>query len=49
MEAKVVGNKGKLIPVAVKVRRKDDGELIALGKQWMMASTNKGPKLASRL
>ncbi|KAL5860306.1 hypothetical protein ACOSQ3_001612 [Xanthoceras sorbifolium] len=39
IEAKVIGDRGKLTSVQVEVRRKDNGDLIALGKQWM-ASTN---------
>lgn len=35
IEAKVVGEKGRLMSVVVEVRRKDNGELIALAKQWM--------------
>ncbi|XWS16319.1 hypothetical protein CRYUN_Cryun34aG0075000 [Craigia yunnanensis] len=35
IEAKVIGEKGKLSQVVVEVRRKGNGELIALGKQWM--------------
>ncbi|XP_039004465.1 uncharacterized protein LOC120131579 [Hibiscus syriacus] len=34
IDAKVIGNKGKLTSVAVEVRRKYDGELIAAAKQW---------------
>ncbi|KAE8688571.1 Detected protein of unknown function [Hibiscus syriacus] len=33
-DAKIIGNKGKLTSVAVEVRRKYDGELIAVAKQW---------------
>ncbi|XP_044491782.1 uncharacterized protein LOC123215652 isoform X2 [Mangifera indica] len=39
IEAKVVGERGRLASVKVEVRRKDNGEVIALGKQWM-ASNN---------
>ncbi|OMO54052.1 Thioesterase superfamily [Corchorus capsularis] len=35
IEAKVEANKGKLSHVLVEVRRKQNRELIALGKQWM--------------
>ncbi|KAK4267434.1 hypothetical protein QN277_024214 [Acacia crassicarpa] len=38
VEAKVVGNQGKLTCVAVQVRKKDNGELIASSKQWMAAT-----------
>ncbi|XP_043726139.1 uncharacterized protein LOC122672730 [Telopea speciosissima] len=35
IEAKVVANKGKLSLTTVEFRRKKDGVLVALGKQWM--------------
>lgn len=35
IEAKVVGEQAKLIAFMVEVRRKSNGELIAIGKQWM--------------
>ncbi|GMI93790.1 hypothetical protein like AT3G16175 [Hibiscus trionum] len=35
IEAKVVAEKGKLSLVVVEIRRKRNGEVIALGKQWM--------------
>ncbi|KAL9435819.1 hypothetical protein AB3S75_021978 [Citrus x aurantiifolia] len=35
IEAKVVGSRGKLTSVLVEVKRKGNGELIALGKNWM--------------
>eukprot|EP00257_Ricinus_communis_P025175 XP_025012589.1 uncharacterized protein LOC112534353 [Ricinus communis] len=39
IEAKVTGEKGKLMSVVIEVRRKDNEQLIALGRQWM-ASNN---------
>ncbi|XP_019448154.1 PREDICTED: uncharacterized protein LOC109351217 isoform X2 [Lupinus angustifolius] len=39
IEAKVVGKKEKLTSVVVDIRKKNDGEIIAIGKQWM-SSTN---------
>ncbi|XP_028756095.1 uncharacterized protein LOC114715415 isoform X3 [Neltuma alba] len=39
VEAKVVGKKERLTCVAVQIRKKGNGRLIALGKQWM-ATTN---------
>lgn len=39
IEAKVVGKKGRLSSVVVEIRRKSNGELIALGKQWMSPAT----------
>ncbi|KAK9282564.1 hypothetical protein L1049_005485 [Liquidambar formosana] len=38
IEAKVVGQKGKLASVVVEIRRKDNGRIVALGKQWMTSS-----------
>ncbi|KAI9180854.1 hypothetical protein LWI28_008743 [Acer negundo] len=38
IEAKAVGDTGKLTSVQVEVRRKDNGEVIALAKQWMASS-----------
>ncbi|EEF46436.1 acyl-CoA thioesterase, putative [Ricinus communis] len=38
IEAKVVGEKGKLMSVVTEVRKKDNGQLIALGRQWMASS-----------
>ncbi|CAI0429003.1 unnamed protein product [Linum tenue] len=37
LEAKVVGEKERLASVVIEVRRRSNGELIALGKQWMAA------------
>jgi len=47
VEAKVVGDKGRITSVLVEVRRKSNGELIALGKQWMAShnNSNKASKL----
>ncbi|XP_031279899.1 uncharacterized protein LOC116138322 isoform X2 [Pistacia vera] len=39
IEAKVVGERGRLTSVKVEVRRKDNGEVIALGKQWMVSNS----------
>lgn len=39
IEAKVVGKKEKLTSVVVEIRKKINGEIIAMGKQWM-SSTN---------
>ncbi|XP_061359341.1 uncharacterized protein LOC133303448 [Gastrolobium bilobum] len=38
LEAKVVGKKERLTSVVVEVRKKENGEIIALGKQWMSAT-----------
>ncbi|KDP37258.1 hypothetical protein JCGZ_06314 [Jatropha curcas] len=40
IEAKAVGEKGRLMSVLIEVRRKGNGELIALGKQWMASNNN---------
>ncbi|KAJ6415960.1 hypothetical protein OIU84_004702 [Salix udensis] len=40
VEAKVVGDKGRITSVIIEVRRKSNGELIALGKQWMASHNN---------
>ena len=34
IEGKVLGNKGKLTSVVVEIRKKDNGELVAIGEQW---------------
>ncbi|CAN0878136.1 hypothetical protein LINGRAHAP2_LOCUS12316 [Linum grandiflorum] len=40
VEAKVIGEKGRLASVGIEVRRRSNGELIALGKQWMASNNN---------
>ncbi|KAH7547260.1 uncharacterized protein LOC125419032 [Ziziphus jujuba] len=40
IEAKVLGELGKLTSVIIEVRRKSNGELVALGKQWMASPSN---------
>ncbi|XWS20261.1 hypothetical protein CRYUN_Cryun31cG0085500 [Craigia yunnanensis] len=44
IEAKVIGKKGKLTSVVVEVRKKDNGELIAIGKQWTASSDYRSPQ-----
>ena len=39
--ADIVGDMGKLICVVVKVTRKENGEMVALGKQWMASFSPK--------
>ncbi|CAL0332389.1 unnamed protein product [Lupinus luteus] len=39
IKAKVIGKKEKLTSVVVDIRKKNNGEIIATGKQWM-SSTN---------
>ncbi|XVF26781.1 hypothetical protein REPUB_Repub14bG0048100 [Reevesia pubescens] len=48
IDAKVIANKGRLTQVMVELRRKGNGELIALGKQWM-ASNNLTVSQVSKL
>ncbi|RVW25805.1 hypothetical protein CK203_101077 [Vitis vinifera] len=48
IEAKVIGHKGRLSSVVVEIRRKNNGELIALGKQWM-SSINIVPSHLSKI
>ncbi|KAG4183009.1 Acyl-coenzyme A thioesterase 13 [Gossypium arboreum] len=38
IESKVSANKGNLIHVVVEVKRKGNGEVIAVGKQWMASN-----------
>ncbi|KAL5793005.1 hypothetical protein ACOSP7_001599 [Xanthoceras sorbifolium] len=40
IEARFVGNRGKLTSVVVEVRRKENGELVAIGKQWTTSINN---------
>ncbi|KAI3845667.1 hypothetical protein MKX03_006647, partial [Papaver bracteatum] len=46
IEATVLGRKGKLSLNMVVIKNKENGELIAVGKQWMSAFY---PKLKSKL
>ncbi|GFZ04173.1 hypothetical protein Acr_16g0007970 [Actinidia rufa] len=41
IEGKVIGHKDKLSLVEVSVKKKDSGQIIAIGKQWMSAMTSK--------
>lgn len=38
IEAKVVGHQGNVTSVEVGVTRRNDGELIALAREWMVSS-----------
>ncbi|XP_054782916.1 uncharacterized protein LOC129290223 [Prosopis cineraria] len=49
VEAKVVGKKERLTCVAVQIRKKGNGELIALGKQWMAATNTLASHQTSKL
>ncbi|OMO66677.1 Thioesterase superfamily [Corchorus olitorius] len=43
IEGKVIANKGKITSVAVEIKRKDNGELIAIGKSWMASNDYRSP------
>ncbi|KAK4841524.1 hypothetical protein QYF36_005836 [Acer negundo] len=49
IEAKVVGNRGKLTSVQIEVRRRDNGEVIALGKEWMGTTNISASQMMSKL
>ena len=34
VEAKIVGEKGRLISVTVEIKKKDNAELVAVGRVW---------------
>lgn len=42
MDGKVVEQKGRMTAVAVEIRKKESGQLVAIGRQWMTASRPKG-------
>ncbi|OMO54049.1 Thioesterase superfamily [Corchorus capsularis] len=44
IEAKVLANKGKLTSAVVEIRRKDNGELVAIGKQWTASNDYRAPQ-----
>ncbi|KAK4842420.1 hypothetical protein QYF36_021291 [Acer negundo] len=48
IEARFVRSRGKLTSVVVEVRRKENGELIAVGKQWS-TSINKSTQVRERM
>jgi acyl-coenzyme A thioesterase 13 len=41
MDGRVVEQKVRMTAVAVEVRKKESGELVAIGRQWMTASRPK--------
>ncbi|KAJ4958377.1 hypothetical protein NE237_025488 [Protea cynaroides] len=49
IEGKVVANRGKFSSNVVEVRRKEDGMLLALGKQWMAQKNAAGLTVRTRL
>nr|POF17225.1 hypothetical protein CFP56_18341 [Quercus suber] len=48
IEAKVMAEKEILTSVVVEVRQKDNGKLIALGKQWMTTRSTSKIKLSEK-
>ncbi|RZC75636.1 hypothetical protein C5167_051121 [Papaver somniferum] len=40
IEAKVLGHKGNLSSVMVVIKKKENGDLVAIGKEWMSAFSN---------
>lgn len=42
IEAKVVGEKAKLTSVLIEIRKKQNGEVIGLGKQWTASNNYAG-------
>lgn len=42
IEAKVVGEKAKLTSVLIEIRKKENGEVIGLGKQWTASNNYAG-------
>ena len=45
MDGKVVEHKGRMTAVTVEIRKKESGELVAIGRQWMTASMPRGSKI----
>ncbi|KAF8733513.1 hypothetical protein HU200_014813 [Digitaria exilis] len=45
MDGRVVEHKGRMTAVTVEIRKKESGELVAIGRQWMTASRPRGSKL----
>ncbi|OEL31844.1 hypothetical protein BAE44_0007138 [Dichanthelium oligosanthes] len=42
MDGRVVEHKGRMTAVTVEIRKKESGELVAIGRQWMTASRPRG-------
>ncbi|KAM7255532.1 hypothetical protein ACFE04_008430 [Oxalis oulophora] len=49
VEAKVMGVTGKLSSVIIEIRRKIDGELLVLAKQWLTLTSLASPATTSKL
>lgn len=45
IDARTLSHVGKLSYVTVEIRKKGSGEMVALGKQWMAASSRGQSKL----
>ncbi|RLN24640.1 uncharacterized protein C2845_PM07G39830 [Panicum miliaceum] len=44
MDGRVVKHKGRMTAVTVEIRKKESGELVAIGRQWMTASRPRGSR-----
>jgi acyl-coenzyme A thioesterase 13 len=44
MEGRVVEHKGRMTAVTVEIRKKESGQLVAIGRQWMSTSRPKGSR-----
>lgn len=49
MDGRVVEQKVRMTAVAVEIRKKESGELVAIGRQWMTASSRPKPQKALRV
>ncbi|XP_040378333.1 uncharacterized protein LOC102699642 isoform X2 [Oryza brachyantha] len=49
LDGRVVEQKGKMTAVTVEIRKKDSGELVAIGRQWMSTTRPKEPQASSKL
>ncbi|KAL6627007.1 hypothetical protein ACP70R_030733 [Stipagrostis hirtigluma subsp. patula] len=49
MDGRVVEHKGRMTAVTVEIRKKESGELVAIGRQWMTASRPKGAPTPSKM
>lgn len=45
----MVEQKGKMTAVTVEIRKKDSGELVAIGRQWMSTTRPKKDQASSKL
>ena len=49
MDGRVVEQKVQMTAVVVEIRKKESGELVAIGRQWMTASRPKGATAHSKI